>query len=86
MLQHPAFRSVNLQLKAFICGVKQCVHKSLSVVTLLGSAKRKLSVSSCKKIGIQPAGRKMGEAVLGHGNCNSLGRVQKLCCDVSGER
>lgn len=27
----------------------------------------------------------MGEAVLGHGNCNSLGPVQKLCGGVSGE-
>lgn len=27
----------------------------------------------------------MGEAVLGHGNCNSLGRVQTLRSDVSGD-
>lgn len=41
--------------------------------------------SDCTSWRAGSAGRKMGEAVLGHGNCNSLGRVQTLRSDVSGD-
>lgn len=41
--------------------------------------------SDCTSWGAGSAGRKMGEAVLGHGTCNSFGQVQKLCSGVSGE-
>lgn len=41
--------------------------------------------SDCTSWGAGSAARKMGEAVLGHGNCSSLERVQELHGGVSGE-